>query len=76
MPPETRYARRGDLHLAYQVLGQGPLDLLLVDQWFSHMEAQWDVEPMATLRERLATFGRLIMLNPLPFHFRCGLCAG
>ena len=63
MAPETRYARRGDLHLAYQVLGQGPLDLLLVDQWFSHMEAQWDVEPMATFRERLATFGRLIMFD-------------
>ena len=63
MAPETRYARRGDLHLAYQVLGQGPLDLLLVDQWFSHMEAQWDVEPMATFRERLANFGRLIMFD-------------
>ena len=63
MPPETRYARRGDLHLAYQVLGDSPLDVLLVDQWFSHMEAQWDVEPMAILRERLATFGRLIMFD-------------
>jgi class 3 adenylate cyclase len=63
MAPETRYARRGDIHLAYQVLGQGPPDLLLVDQWFSHMEAQWDVEPMATFRERMATFGRLIMFD-------------
>ncbi len=61
--PETRYARRGDLHLAYQVLGDGPIDLLLVDQWFSHMEAQWDVQPLATLRQRLASFGRLIMFD-------------
>ena len=62
--PETRYARRGDLHLAYQVLGDGPVDLLLVDQWFSHMEAQWDVAAARRrLRERLASFGRLIMFD-------------
>jgi class 3 adenylate cyclase len=37
--------------------------VLLVDQWFSHMEAQWDVGPLARLRERLASFGRLIMFD-------------
>ncbi len=63
MTPETRYARRGPLHLAYQVLGSGPPDLLLLDQWFSHMEAQWDVPPLAEFRERLASFGRLIMFD-------------
>jgi len=63
MQPETRYARLGDLHLAYQVLGDGPPDILLLDQWFGHVEAQWDVPPMATLRERLASFGRLIMFD-------------
>jgi class 3 adenylate cyclase len=61
--PETRYARLGDLHLAYQVLGDGPMDMLLLDQWFSHMEAQWEVPPLAALRERLADFGRLIMFD-------------
>src|SRR6476660_2031460 len=63
MAPETHYARRGNLHLAYQVLGSGPPDLLLLDQWFSHMEAQWDVQPLAEFRERLAAFGRLIMFD-------------
>ena len=63
MAPETHYARRGNLHLAYQVLGKGPPDLLLLDQWFSHMEAQWDVQPLAEFRERLAAFGRLIMFD-------------
>ncbi len=63
MIPETRYARLGDLHLAYQVLGDGPVDILLLDQWFSHMEAQWEVPPLAALRERLADFGRLIMFD-------------
>ena len=57
MLPETRYARLGELHLAYQVLGSGPPDLLLLDQWFSHMEAQWDVPPLAEFRERLAASG-------------------
>ena len=63
MLPETRYARQSGLHLAYQVLGEGPPDLLLLDQWFSHMEAQWDVPPVAEFRERLASFGRLIMYD-------------
>jgi class 3 adenylate cyclase len=61
--PETRYARQGDLHLAYQVLGEGPPDILMLDQWASHVEAQWDVLPMASFRERLASFGRLIMFD-------------
>lgn len=63
MTPETNYARLGELHLAYQVLGKGPPDILMLDQWFSHMEAQWDVLPLASFRERLASFGRLIMFD-------------
>jgi class 3 adenylate cyclase len=63
MLPETRYARLGDLHLAYQVVGEGPPDILLLDQWFGHLDAQWDVPPLAELRERLASFGRLIMFD-------------
>ncbi|HET9522083.1 MAG TPA: alpha/beta hydrolase, partial [Candidatus Limnocylindrales bacterium] len=63
MVPETRYARLGELHLAYQVIGEGPPDILLLDQWFGHVDAQWDVPPVAELRERLATFGRLIMFD-------------
>jgi class 3 adenylate cyclase len=63
MVPETRYARLGDLHLAYQVIGEGPPDILLLDQWFGNLDAQWDVPPLAELRERLATFGRLIMFD-------------
>lgn len=63
MTPETQYARLGELHLAYQVLGSGPPDILLLDQWFSHMEAQWDVSALASFRERLVSFGRLIMFD-------------
>jgi class 3 adenylate cyclase len=61
--PETQYVKLGDLHLAYQVLGTGPRDILMFDQWFSHMDAQWDVLPLAGFRERLASFGRLIMFD-------------
>jgi class 3 adenylate cyclase len=60
---ETQYARRGGIHLAYQVLGEGPPDILLLDQWFSHMDAQWDIAPLAEFRERLASIGRLIMYD-------------
>jgi pimeloyl-ACP methyl ester carboxylesterase len=63
MIPETQYARLGGLHLAYQVLGKGPPDILLLDQWFSHQEAQWDVPQLADLREHLASFGRLITFD-------------
>ena len=63
MLPETLYARLGDLHLAYQVIGEGPPDILLLDQWFGNLDAQWDVPPLAEFRERLASFGRLIMFD-------------
>ncbi len=63
MLPETRYARLGELHLAYQVVGEGPPDILLLDQWFGNLDSQWDVPPLAALREGLATFGRLIMFD-------------
>jgi class 3 adenylate cyclase len=61
--PETRYARVGDIHIAYQILGDGPVDIVLSEQWVSHMEAQWDVPPMVELRRRLARFGRLILFD-------------
>ncbi len=63
MLPETRYARLGDLYLAYQVVGDGPQDILLLDQWFTHVDEGWDVPPIADLRERLAGFGRLILFD-------------
>ena len=63
MTPETRYARAGDVHIAYQVLGEGPVDVVLADMWFSNMDGQWDVPPLAEFRRRLASFSRLIMFD-------------
>ena len=58
--PETRYARNGDVHLAFQTVGDGDLDLLLIDTWVHHVEAVWDVADYARFLRRLSSFGRLI----------------
>ena len=58
--PETRFARNGDVHIAYQTVGSGPLDLLLVDTWAHHVEAVWDFPDLARFLRRLSSFGRLI----------------
>ena len=63
MTPETRYARAGGVHIAHQLLGEGPVDIVLADQWFSNMDGQWDVPPLAEFRRRLASFSRLIMFD-------------
>ena len=61
--PETRYARRGAINIAYQVAGTGPQDLLLVSQWFSNLEARWDIPEWEYLYKRLAAFSRFISFD-------------
>ena len=61
--PTTRYARAGDVHVAYQVVGEGPPDLVLVSTWFSHVEARWDFPGFAYYLRRLASFSRLISFD-------------
>ncbi len=63
MQPETRYATRGDIHLAYQVTGHGGLDLVLVSVWFSHLEARWEVPGFAHMLDRLGAFSRVISFD-------------
>jgi class 3 adenylate cyclase len=58
--PVTRYARSGEVHIAYQTVGEGAIDLLLIDTWVHHVEAVWDFPEFARLLRRLAGFGRLI----------------
>ena len=62
-PPETRYARSGGVHIGYQVVGDGPLDLVLFEQWFSNVDALWQFAPLARFVERLAAFSRVILLD-------------
>jgi class 3 adenylate cyclase len=63
MPPETQYARSGELNIAYQVTGDGPLDLVYVPGWVSNVEMMWEEPAMAHFLERLASFSRLILFD-------------
>ena len=63
MVPETRYARSGTLHIAYQVVGDGPPDLVFVHGWISHIEHLWEEPSLARFLRRLASFSRLILLD-------------
>ena len=58
-----RYARSGDVSIAYQITGAGPLDLVLVPGFFSHLEIDWEHPGSARLFERLGSFVRLIRLD-------------
>jgi class 3 adenylate cyclase len=61
--PETHFARSGDGHIAYQVVGEGPIDVVFVPEWLNHIEAQWDEPRSAAFLRRLASIGRLILFN-------------
>jgi pimeloyl-ACP methyl ester carboxylesterase/DNA-binding CsgD family transcriptional regulator len=61
--PETRYAKSGEVRIAYQVVGQGPLDLVLVPGCLSNLEVHWEEPGFSHLLHRLATFTRLILLD-------------
>jgi pimeloyl-ACP methyl ester carboxylesterase len=61
--PATRYARSGQAHVAYQVLGRGPPNLVLVPGFVSHVEAAWDWPYLARFLHRLASFSQLIVFD-------------
>ena len=63
MEPETRYARSGDVHIAYQVIGDGPIDLVYIPTWVSQVEHYWDEPRVARYFRRIASFSRLIMFD-------------
>ena len=63
MPPDTRYAKSGDLNIAYQVVGDGPFDLVYVPGWISNIELMWDDPAHARLLRRLSSFSRLILFD-------------
>ena len=61
--PETRYARSGDVTIAYQVVGDGPVDLVYVPGFLSHVEWNWEHPAFARFLRRLASFSRLILFD-------------
>ena len=63
MDVETRYADTGAGSVAYQVFGDGPIDMLLCPNWITHLEGQWEVPAIASYLNRLGSFGRVIMYD-------------
>jgi pimeloyl-ACP methyl ester carboxylesterase len=61
--PTTHYARSGDVNIAYQVLGDGPIDLVFVMGWVSHLEYFWREPHFARFLHHLASFARLIVFD-------------
>ena len=82
--PETRYARSGDAHVAYQVLGDGPIDLLVGLGLPLSIDTLWDAPQPGRFLRRLATFSRVIRcaqaivesVRVLGIDVRCGVHTG
>lgn len=63
MRPETRYARSGDLSIAYQAFGEGETDLVLAYPFISHLDLGWESPLLARFLRRLGTFARVIQFD-------------
>jgi len=61
--PQTKYTKSGRVHIAYQVVGDGPIDLVLVHGWVSHLEVNWDEPIMVNFIDRLKSFARVILFD-------------
>ncbi len=61
--PVTRYAKSGDVNIAYQVVGDGPFDLVFAPGWVSNIEYSWEEPQFAAFFRRLASFSRLILFD-------------
>src|SRR5262245_56034567 len=60
---DTRYAQSGGVNIAYQVVGDGPVDVVYVPGWVSHVELAWELPELTAGFERLASFSRLILFD-------------
>ena len=63
MRPRTRYAKHDGVRIAYQVLGKGPVDLLVVPGFISHLDLSWAMPSVTAMFRRLASFSRLIIYD-------------
>jgi pimeloyl-ACP methyl ester carboxylesterase len=61
--PDIRYARSGEISIAYQVVGEGPIDLVVVPGFISNLDFEWSEPRIADFRRRLARFTRLILFD-------------
>ena len=63
MASRTRYTKAGGVNIAYQVVGDGPIDLVFAQGWATHLELAWEIPQMARFLESLASFSRLIVFD-------------
>jgi pimeloyl-ACP methyl ester carboxylesterase len=63
MQPVTQYARSGDVHVAYQAFGDGPINLVLVPGFVSNVENYWDQPDLARFLTRLASYARVVTFD-------------
>ena len=63
MQPETRYARSGGVHIAYQVFGEGPLNVIFVAPSYSNVEHWWEEPDASRWLLRLASYARVVMFD-------------
>jgi pimeloyl-ACP methyl ester carboxylesterase/class 3 adenylate cyclase len=63
LQPTTRYAKSGNVNVAYQVVGEGPIDVVYVPGWISNVELNWEEPSYARFLRRMASFSRVIMFD-------------
>jgi len=63
MRPETKYVKSGDVHIAYQISGAGPPDIIFIPGFVSNLEWYWEAPGVARFFERLASISRLVMFD-------------
>ncbi|MGI8878003.1 MAG: alpha/beta fold hydrolase [Candidatus Limnocylindria bacterium] len=63
MPPPVRYTRSGEINLAYQVIGSGPVDIALCMGSYSHLDVLWESAQFTRLFERVGEFARLLLFD-------------
>jgi class 3 adenylate cyclase len=61
--PQTKYAKSGNVHVAYQAIGEGPVDVVLVPNWITHVEAMWEIPSIARYLRRLSSFARVLVYD-------------
>ena len=61
--PRTQYAKAGDIHIAYQVFGDGPIDLLWAQGWATHIEYAWENPVYARFLTKIGRFARVIFFD-------------
>jgi class 3 adenylate cyclase len=63
MASTTRYAKSGEIHIAYRTLGSAGVDVVVAEQWFSNVEIEREVRPLARFNDRLSAFARVIRFD-------------